>query len=97
MVTFVYLASSIANVMATVMAKRNISKDNDTDVSNSTELVQKRFKMDRGLSNKVFAFRRVLSARWAREHKVEPVWEDALEELLKTHPSLKNLKPESEN
>lgn len=83
--------------MATKMAKSNISESNDTDVSNSTELVQKRFKMDKTWSGKVFAYRRVLSARWAKESRPEPVWEDALTELLKTHPALKNLKPEHEN
>jgi hypothetical protein len=79
------------------MTKRNISDSNDTDVSNSTELVQKRFKMSREGNSKVFAYRRILSGKWAKEQREEPVWEDALEELLKTHPALKNLKPETEN
>jgi hypothetical protein len=83
--------------MAKKMTKRNISDSNDTDVSNSTELVQKRFKMSREGNSKVFAYRRILSGKWAKEQREEPVWEDALEELLKTHPALKNLKPETEN
>lgn len=78
-------------------AKRNISESNDTDVSKNTELVQKRFKMDRVWSGKVFAYRRVLSGKWAKEQRDEPLWEDALVELLKTHPALKNLNPEIEN
>lgn len=78
------------------MTKGNISKDNDTDVSNSTELVMKRFEMRRESSGKVFAYRRILSGKWAKENKKEPVWADALEELLNTHPALKNIKPEQE-
>lgn len=78
-------------------AKRNISESNDTDVSNSTGLVLKRFEMDKEWSGRVFAYRRILSGRWAREQRREPRWVDALEDLLKTHPALKNLKPESEN
>lgn len=92
-----YLASSIANVMAKEMTKGNISESNDTDVSNSTELVQKRFKISRESSGKVFAFRRILSGKWAKEQRNEPVWGDALEELIRTHPALKNLKPETED
>jgi hypothetical protein len=83
--------------MATKMANGNISESKDTDVSKNTELVQKRFKMDKVWSGKVFAYRRVLSGKWAREQKNEPLWEDALVELLKTHPALKNLNPENEN
>lgn len=79
------------------MTKSNINKDNDTDVSNSTELVQKRFKMNRRLNGVVFAYRRVLSGKRAKEMKPEPEWVDALEDLLQSHPSLKNLKPENEN
>lgn len=87
----------MANVMATEMTKRNIIETNDTDVSNSNELVLKRFEMDKELSGKVFAYRRIVSGRWAREQRREPRWVDALEDLLKTHPALKNLKPENEN
>jgi hypothetical protein len=83
--------------MATKMANGNISESKDTDVSKNTELVQKRFKMDRVLSGKVFAFRRILSGKWVKESRNEPLWEDALDELLRTHPALKNLKPENEN
>jgi hypothetical protein len=83
--------------MAKKMTKRNISDSNDTDVSNSTELVQKRFKLSQEWNRKVFAFRRILSGKWAKEQRNEPEWVDALEELLKTHPALKNLKPETEN
>lgn len=83
--------------MATTMTKGNISESNDTGVSNSTETVRKRFDMNRELSGKVFAYRRILSGKWAKENKKEPVWADALEELLSTHPALKNIKPESEN
>lgn len=79
------------------MTKGNISESNDTDVSNSTELVRKRFEMKRELSGKVFAYRRILSGKWAKENRKEPVWADALEDLLNTHPALKNLKPENEN
>lgn len=78
------------------MTKSNISESNDTDVSNVGELVLKRFKMNRDASGKVFAYRRILSGRWAREQKKDPNWADALEELIKTHPALKNLKPENE-
>ncbi len=73
------------------MAKRNISESKDTDVSNSTEKVQKRFMLRSAANDKVFAFRRVLSGKWAKENKPEPAWEDALEELIDTHPTLKNL------
>lgn len=78
-------------------AKRNITESNDTDVSNSNELVIKRFEMEKEWSQRVSAYRRVLSGRWAREHKREPRWADALQDLLKTHPALKNLKPENDN
>lgn len=78
------------------MTKSNIIENNDTDVSNSNELVLKRFEMDKELSGKVFAYRRIVSGRWAREQRREPRWVDALEDLLKTHPALKNLKPENE-
>jgi translation elongation factor EF-G len=87
----------MAKVMAKKMTNRNIKEMNDTDVSNSNELVLKRFKMDKEQSGKVFAYRRILSGRWAKEQKKDPKWVDALEELLKTHPALKNLKPENEN
>lgn len=87
----------MANVMAKRMINGKINESNDTDVSNSNELVLKRFKMNKEWSAKVFAYRRVLSGRWAREQKEDPKWVDALEELLKTHPALKNLKPETEN
>lgn len=93
----IYLASAIANVYAKRLAKRNIMENTGTDVSNSTEKVQKRFQMKRDLNGKVFAYRRILSGKWAKEQKEEPAWEDALEELLSTHPALKNLKPENEN
>lgn len=79
------------------MVKSNIMESNDTDVSNSNELVLKRFEMGKDLSGLVFAYRRILSGRWAREQRREPRWVDALEDLLKTHPALKNLKPENEN
>lgn len=79
------------------MTKSNIRESNDTDVRNSNELVLKRFKMNRDASGVVFAFRRILSGRWAREQKKDPNWADALEELIKTHPALKNLKPENED
>ena len=78
------------------MAKRNISESNYTDVSNSTDKVQKRFKMNRVSNGKVFAYRRILSGKRAKEQQPEPLWEDALEELIETHPALKNLKPENE-
>lgn len=74
------------------MAKGNISESNSTE-----KRVQKRFKMREVSNGKVFAYRRILSGKWAKEQKREPVWEDALEELLDTHPALKNLKPETEN
>ena len=83
--------------MATEMTKSNISESNDTRVSNSTERVQKRFKLDKQCNGKVFAYRRVLSGKRAKEMQPEPLWEDALEDLIKSHPALKNLKPEDEN
>lgn len=78
------------------MAKSNISENSCTDVSNTDELVQKRFKMRRVWSDVVFEYRRILSGKWAKEGKPEPMWEDALEDLLKSHPALKGLKPEME-
>ncbi len=75
--------------MATTMAKRNISESKDTDVSNSTDRVQKRFKMRKAYSDVVFEYRRILSGKRAKDQQPEPVWEDALEELIETHPALK--------
>jgi hypothetical protein len=71
------------------MAKRNISESKDTGVSNSTEKVQKRFKMKKAYSDVVFEYRRILSGKRAKEQQPEPVWEDALEDLIETHPALK--------
>jgi hypothetical protein len=79
------------------MAKRNISESDDTRVSNSTRLVQKRFKIQERWNSVVDAHRRILSGKKAKEHAPEPLWEDALVDLLSTHPALKNLKPEHEN
>ena len=80
--------------MAKTMAKRNINENTGTHVSNSTEKVQKRFKMRKVLNDVVFAHRRVLSGKWAKQSQPEPEWVDALEDLIETHPALKNLKIE---
>jgi hypothetical protein len=81
--------------MATEMAKRNINETNDTHVSKAAGFTLKRFKLSKEANGKVFGYRRILSAKWAKDQKPEPAWEDALEELLRSHPALKNIKPDS--
>lgn len=76
------------------MAKRNINETNDTHVSKAAGFIMKRFKLSTEANGKVFGFRRILSAEWAKDQKPEPAWEDALEELIKTHPKLKQIKVE---
>jgi hypothetical protein len=79
--------------MDNVMTNRNITTDNDTLVRKSAGYVMKRFKLSARANNKVFGHLRVLSGRWAAQGKPEvPMWEDALEDLLKTHPDLKQIK-----
>lgn len=73
------------------MANSNITESNDTHVSKTI----KRFELRDDLNGKVFAHRRVLSAKWAKESRPEPDWVDALEDLLMTHPALKKIKTEN--
>lgn len=75
--------------MAKTNANRNISINNDTYVSNSTDYVIKRFRLSAEANKKVFEHRRVLSGKLAKAGQPEPEWADALEDLLKTHPALK--------
>jgi hypothetical protein len=81
--------------MATTMTNRNINESNDTHVSKAAGYTTKRFPLSDEANGKVFGFRRILSAKWAKDGKPEPAWEDALEELIKTHPALKNIKTEN--
>jgi hypothetical protein len=72
--------------------KRNITGNNDTHVSNADGFVQKRFKLSQDRNAKVETFRRKLSLKMMEQGiNKEPVWEDALSELIDTHPKLKNL------
>lgn len=72
------------------MTNSNIIKENDTHVSKTT----KRFELRDDLNGKVFGYRRLLSAKWAKESRPEPDWVDALEDLLSSHPALKKIQPE---
>jgi hypothetical protein len=77
----------MANVIAIEMTNGNITESDDTHVSKTL----KRFELRDDLNGKVFGYRRLLSAKWAKQNKPEPDWVDALEELLDTHPALKKI------
>jgi hypothetical protein len=74
------------------MINGNIKTKNDTVVRNKAGFVMKRFLLSPTANKKVFDYLRLVSAQWIRDGKKgEPVWEDALEELIATHPKLKNI------
>jgi hypothetical protein len=75
-----------------MMTKRNISTNNDTEVRKADGFVTKRFLLSVGANKKVFEFRHELYLKWLKEgRREEPVWEDAIEYLIATHPKTKNL------